>query len=109
LCRSSTCGDGKIDENAGEKCDNWTNNGKDKKCTLMCTIYDERKPDCGNGKIDKWEDCKTCAVDLWEKCVDQWEQEKKCGNWKIDKWEQCDRWDTSKKNWWKYGCWIFWL
>jgi hypothetical protein len=22
LCRSSTCGDGKIDENAGEKCDN---------------------------------------------------------------------------------------
>ena len=52
----------------------------------MCTIYDANKPDCGNGKIDKWEDCNTCSVDLWEKCVANWDKEEKktCGNGKID-------------------------
>ena len=104
LCRSSTCGDGKLDEKAGEKCDNWTKNGKDKECTIMCTIYDSSKPDCWNGKIDKWEDCKTCPVDLWEKCVDRWEEETKCWNGKIDEWEECDKNDALKKNRWEFGC-----
>ena len=104
LCMSSTCGDAKIDENAGEKCDNWGNNGKDWKCTIKCTIYDPNNPLCGNGKIDKWENCKTCPVDLWEKCVKDGYKEKKCWNWKIDEWENCDPKDVSQKNWWKFGC-----
>ena len=83
LCRKNTCGDGNWDEEAGELCDNGKNNGKDKKCTLMCTIYDSKNPKCGNGVIDEWEDCTTCSVDLWELCVTM------CGNGKYDKWETC--------------------
>ena len=104
LCRSSTCGDGKVDERAWEECDNWWDNGKDKKCTKMCTKYDPTKPNCGNGKLDEWENCNTCAVDLWEKCVAQWDKEEKCWNGKIDAWEDCDPNDISKKNRWKFGC-----
>ena len=104
LCRSATCGDGKVDERAWEECDNWWDNGKDNKCTKMCTKYDPTKPNCGNGKLDEWENCNTCAVDLWEKCVAQWDKEEKCWNGKIDSWEDCDPNDISKKNRWKFGC-----
>ena len=106
MCKSSTCGDGKVDKEAWEECDNGKNNGKDKKCTLMCTKYNGNKPNCGNGEIDSWEDCETCAVDLWEKCVIGWEWTggKLCGNGKIDAWENCDPNDLTKKNRWKYGC-----
>ena len=103
MCKSSTCGDGKVDKEAWEECDNWKNNGKDKKCTKSCTKYQSDKPNCGNGEIDEWEDCKTCPVDLWEKCVDWWNQ-KNCGNWVKDEWEECDMNDKTQKNWWVNGC-----
>ena len=95
LCIEHTCGDWNLDKGAWEFCDNWNDNGKDKKCTLMCTIYDPKKPKCGNRVIDEWEDCITCPVDLWELCVT------KCGNGKWDKWETCqtcpeDLWDRCK-------------
>ena len=92
LCRRNTCGNWVVDEWAWEECDsNKDKNWNDVKCTKMCTIYDENKPNCGNGKIDKWEDCDTCSVDLWEKCVAEWENGKlkTCGNKKIDKGENC--------------------
>ena len=53
MCLTNTCGDGKIDRGAGEECDNGSENGKDGKCTKMCTKYDKNKPDCGNGEIDE--------------------------------------------------------
>ena len=92
MCRSKTCGNGVVDEWAWEECDSWKDKaGNVVKCTKMCTIYDSNKPNCGNGKIDKWEDCSTCSVDLWEKCVANWDKEEKktCGNGKIDEWETC--------------------
>ena len=93
MCIKTTCWDGKIDKESWEECDNWENNGKDNKCTKMCTIYDPSKPKCGNGEIDNdvEEDCESCAVDLWEKCVWKWEKQEPttCGNGKIDEWENC--------------------
>ena len=91
MCRSNTCGDGVLDELAWEKCDNWKDiNGKDWECTKMCTLYDSSKPNCWNGKIDKWEDCKNCPVDLWNRCVKSWNNlNKKCGNKEVDEWENC--------------------
>ena len=102
-CKKDTCWDRKIDRDAWEECDNWKNNGKDKKCTENCKIYDPSKPDCGNWKIDKWEDCESCPADLWDKCVKEWDK-LECGNWVLDKWEECDFNDKKKTNWWKYGC-----
>ena len=65
----------------------------------MCTIYDANKPNCWNGTIEKWEDCKTCPVDLWEKCVANWDKEEKptCWNEVLDDGEQCDFNDKYQK------------
>ena len=43
---------------------------------------------CGNWTIDEWEDCDTCAIDMWDRCTVI--PENKCGNWVIDAWENCD-------------------
>ena len=105
ICKTKTCGDGKIDKESWEECDNGKNNGKDEKCTLRCTKYDSKKPWCGNWEIEEGEDCETCPVDLWEKCVKNWEiPTNSCGNGKIDEEEQCDPKDINKTNWWKYWC-----
>ena len=107
MCRSDTCGNWEVEEWAWEECDSWKDKeGKSVKCTKMCTIYDSNKPNCGNGKIDKWEDCKTCPVDLWEKCVANWDKEEKptCWNGVLDDDEQCDFKDKYKKNWWTEWC-----
>ena len=77
-----------------EQCDKWTNNWKPSSlCTLMCTTYDWSKPNCGNWKIDSWEDCSTCPVDLWERCSAT------CWNWKKEVWEQCDNWTNNGYDW----------
>ena len=107
MCISSTCGDGKIDKEAWEECDNGDKNGKDNKCTKMCTKYNANQPNCWNGKIDAWENCDTCPIDLWEKCVIWWEwtwDNKLCWNHKIDAWENCkncpeDVWECSAYCW----------
>ena len=41
-----------------------------------------------NWEIDKWEDCDSCSVDLWYRCVKEGHFDK-CGNWKVDEWETC--------------------
>ena len=101
LCRNVTCGNWEIDKEAWEECDNWSENGKDNKCTIMCTKYDPNKPKCWNGVIDNdaWEDCKTCPVDLWEKCVAEWEKVIICGNNEIDEWEDCNTCPKDVKDW----------
>ena len=103
VCRSQTCWDRNIDKEAWEECDNWEKNGSDGECTIMCTVYDPDKPNCGNGEIDDWEDCKTCPVDLWEKCV-KWWTKYLCWNWVLDSWEECDFNDLNQKNWWIRWC-----
>ena len=107
ICIKNTCWDEKVDIGAWEECDSGDRNGKDGKCTKMCTKYDDKNPKCWNGEIDEWEDCEICAVDLWEKCVKDgdlaWDN-KLCWNGKIDEWEDCDPNDLTKKNRWKYGC-----
>ena len=105
MCIKETCWDGKINKEAWEECDNGEKNGKDGKCTKMCTKHNPNNPKCGDGKIDEWENCETCPVDLWEKCVKngEWSGEL-CWNGKIDKWESCDPNDLTEKSWWKYGC-----
>jgi hypothetical protein len=67
----------------------------------MCTKYDPNKPKCWNGVIDNdaWEDCKTCPVDLWEKCVAEWEKVIMCGNQEIDEWEDCNTCPKDVKDW----------
>jgi len=102
MCRDSTCGDGKIDKWAWEECDNWSNNGKDWKCTLKCTIYDINKPKCGNWVIDEWEDCKNCPIDLWDKCIK--DEESLCWNGKRDQNEECDFMDNTKQWRWDWWC-----
>ena len=106
VCKTKTCGDGKIDKESWEECDDGKNNGKDEKCTLKCTKYNPDKPKCGNWEIEDGENCETCSVDLWEKCVKDGDENppKICGNGKIDNWEQCDPKDVNKTNWWEYWC-----
>ena len=88
------CWDWKQDEY--EECDKWTNNWTpSSKCTLMCTSYEEWKPNCGNWKIEAWETCATCPVDLWERCSAT------CWNWKKEVWEECDNWSN---NWYDWKC-----
>ena len=107
MCRSDTCGNWVVEEWAWEECDSWKDkNGNVVKCTKMCTIYDANKPNCWNWEIEKWEDCKTCPVDLWEKCVANWDKEEKptCWNGVLDDGEQCDFNDKYQKNWWTEWC-----
>ena len=104
LCRSQTCWNGVLDEDAGEECDNWAENGDKKylawdgltyivdgvekvKCTSMCTKYDSENPWCGDWNFEAWERCDNCSVDLWEKCVDN---RNLCGNGNREWWENCD-------------------
>ena len=90
MCKNETCGNGVVDESAWEECDSW----KDKDwnavvCTKMCTKLNLNKPLCGNGDIDDGEDCKTCPVDLWYRCLESWKVKGKCGNGDIDDGENC--------------------
>ena len=48
LCKENTCGNGVLDLNAWEECDNWENNGKDKKCTLITDTSAEINPSAIN-------------------------------------------------------------
>ena len=102
-CRSETCWDGEVNEEAGEQCDHWKKNWTDNECTASCTLYDSKYPKCWNGVIDEWEDCETCPVDLWKRCIEN-ADEKICWNGKIDEWEQCDPKDPNKLKWWEDGC-----
>ena len=104
LCKSETCGNGVVDEWAWEECDGWKDKAwNEVRCTKMCTIYDENNPNKGNGEIDEWEDCKNSPEDLWEKCIDKWD-EKICGDGKVDIWEECDPKDSGRIWWWDEWC-----
>ena len=83
---SSSCGNGKIDP--GEACDDGKQNGKNKKCSLACTLTNSPSPLCWNGKIDLWETCLTCQADLKGICITLANQNL-CGNGKIDQGETC--------------------
>ena len=83
---SSSCGNGKIDP--GEACDDGKQNGKNKKCSLACTLTNSPSPLCWNGKIDLWETCLTCQADLKDICITPANQNL-CGNGKIDQGETC--------------------
>ena len=53
--------------------------------------------ECWNWIADPWEDCTTCAEDLWDQCPVP-ESLATCGNWIIEEWENCwncleDLWD----------------
>ena len=50
---------------------------------------DPKKPLCGNGEIDLWEDCKNCAEDLKDICIDDGNKKPKCWNGEVDPWENC--------------------
>ena len=54
-----------------------------------CTAF------CGNGKIEKWEDCYNCPKDV-KLCKSQ-----TCWNGKIDTdaWEECDNGKNNWKDW----------
>ncbi|MDR0651052.1 MAG: hypothetical protein LBG59_06775 [Candidatus Peribacteria bacterium] len=47
LTCSTMCGNGHIDTALNEQCDNGSFNGKDGKCSTICTLET-----CGNGHID---------------------------------------------------------
>jgi hypothetical protein len=124
MCRSKTCGDGDVDEEAWEQCDSW----KDKKwnkvdCTEMCTIKDPNNPKCWNGKIDEWETCKNCEEDVW-KCTarcgngivedaedcrncpkDVKECSAVCWNGEVEEWEDCENCKKDVKICIKKTCW----
>ena len=85
-CKNELCGNWRVDVN--EQCDNWANNWKDNQCTLMCTKYNPNNPKCWNWEIESWENCVTCAVDLWYRCVKDWVVDK-CWNGIFDEWETC--------------------
>ena len=93
-CKTELCWNWKVDE--WEECDSGSNNWKDGKCTLRCTKYIPWKPLCWNGKEDIWETCLNCSVDLWYRCVEDWDYDT-CGNWKVDEWETCK--NCSKDLW----------
>ena len=63
-------------------------------CTLSCTGYLPDFPKCWNKEIDPWETCETCAIDLWDKCLQT------CWNGKQEIWETCDNWyENNGKDW----------
>jgi hypothetical protein len=61
-----------------EICDNGKNNGiytwKDS-CTVSCTRFNPKNPECGDWERDEWENCITCPWDLKNVCM--WV----CGDW----------------------------
>jgi hypothetical protein len=95
-CRKSVvnwkCGNGVIEWS--EKCDEWENNGKE---WINCTTKCEYEEECGNGKREPKENCKTCPEDMWGKC----KPEIKCWNNVVDEeeWEECDVWENNGKIW----------
>lgn len=87
----SSCGNGKIDKNLNEECDNGSNNGKDNKCSISCSII--KNQFCWNGKIDQWETCLSCPKDV-QRCFSL------CGNGIVEThlWEECDNWKLNGKD-----------
>ena len=82
-----SCGNGKIEE--GEICDDGDQNFHNGKCSVDCKPMDPKKPLCGNGEIDLWEDCKNCPEDLKDICIDDGNKKPKCWNGEVDPWENC--------------------
>lgn len=90
---SNSCGNGKIEKNLNEECDNATMNGKDNKCSLSCRLIKQNLPLCGNGIIDSGETCQNCAQDV-KRCFSL------CGNGTIESFlgEECDDGPLNGKN-----------
>ena len=60
-----TCGDGIIDKELWEECDDGSSDSGNwyTKCNLNCTIMD--LPNCGNWQEDLWETCGNCPEDIY--------------------------------------------
>jgi len=62
------CGDGFLDSDLGEQCDDGNNDMGDE-CDSYCMI--EPDAGCGNGVCDEGEDCRSCASDCNKACSDR--------------------------------------
>ena len=100
------CGNGKVEKELWEECDDWAMNGKNAKCSEKCKTESEKSV-CGNGKVEKWEEC-DYGKDLNGKeginCTIWCKRNEKCGDGEEDEWENCEKcpqdlWDKCKPDW----------
>jgi cysteine-rich repeat protein len=88
-CTSDTCGNGMLDP--GEACDDGTNNGPGKRCSIACNLT----PVCGDGQKDGAEQCDDGNTTNGDCCSSTCTTEVNvCGNGKIEacggNTEECD-------------------
>lgn len=96
------CGNGEIDKDLWEECDFWQTNGINI-CSNECKFFSET-PVCGNGILDKDEECdygKYLNGTDGINCNNQCKELEPCGNNIIDNNENCDNcpqdlWDKCK-------------
>ena len=79
------CGDGIVQEDNGEECDDGNNVDEDG-CSALC----QRDPICGDGFVDGEEECDDSNLDLGDGCDADCQREPVCGDGFVDDPEQCD-------------------
>lgn len=75
----------------------WTYGAAAQSKIIKFVLTKPESSECWNWVVDPWEDCTTCAEDLWDQCPTE-ESPATCGNWIIEEWENCwncleDLWD----------------
>ena len=75
----------------------WTYGAAAQSKIIKFVLTKPESSECWNWVVDPWEDCTTCAEDLWDQCPAE-ESPATCGNWIIEEWENCwncleDLWD----------------
>ncbi|MDO4714174.1 MAG: hypothetical protein Q4B28_06105 [bacterium] len=90
---ASACGNGILEAQLGEECDDGDSNGKNQKCSSTCRLLEPGKPNCGNGQIDPGETCSNCPKDV-QRCASA------CGNGILETQlgEECDDGDSNGQN-----------
>lgn len=88
-CRFTFCGDGIVQADNGEECDDGNGHDGDG-CSAFCM-----KEACGNGRIDPDEVCDDGNTDDGDGCSSTCRVSRWCGNGIVDEGEECDEADRN--------------